>query len=564
VLDHLADGTHVAFDEAGRACSTFASPSATASTVELYEVLAEIVAADLEDADEVVAIAQSITVGIGVRQTISCRIPCTIVDLGAALAELVPSNVDRFVYVSRAWSEIALVTLDASRAIVHVDRAQGSRFAARDLALAIGLGYRFIIFESTLDTCDLGASTSILDRARLRDVARVVSRRKQTAPGVWIRDCGSGTMLTMSLERRITYDILQSRDPIFSPGNSELARALGGRDALFVIDEAVDVMYGAELRTYAERQVIRASFATVRGVEHEKTLENARRICRFAVAASLPRDGVFVGVGGGVTLDLVGMAAAMHRRGTAYIRIATTLVGMIDVCVGVKQGVNDGGNKNILGSYYAPQWGFNDARFLATLPKVEIAAGLAEILKVALVLDGHLFRLLEEHVEEFFADPFEQTPAVVDIIVRAKARMMRELQRNLWEEDLRRFVDFGHTFSSKIESSSDYGVSHGIAVALDMGISTAVAVGRGLCDPAILERLRSLYRRVDLPLVHEACSLDVLLSSLAPMRLHRAGNLNLVVPTGVGSSTFLQDVSRHELARALRLIADAEQMPVFA
>jgi 3-dehydroquinate synthase len=565
VVDQRSDGAYDVYDEVGASRLRIAATVPESASQDRYTALTAHVCAALPDAEAVITIERSVRPGAGIRQHTASSTPCTIVELGAALVELIPETVDRFAFVAAGGERITLLTLDASRRISHISEGDCGAISQRDLDFASSLGYDYAIFEAPLASGIHGAGTTIhLSRDRVHAAARTVASRKQTDSGVWIRDAEAGTTLTMALERRIAFDVVQTRLPIFSLENHTLAVALGNREALFIVDERVDAIYGEPLRAYARHRLKRAPVETIRALETEKTLDRAAHICRLAIEHALPRNGVFVAVGGGVTLDLVGSAAAMHRRGSAFMRIPTTLVGMIDVCVGVKQGVNDGDRKNILGAYHIPLCGLNDARFLATLPDCEIAAGLAEIIKVALILDPRLFALLEAHVEDFFAKPFRETAPMLEIIVRAKAAMMRELQKNLWEEDLRRWVDFGHTFSSSIETTSRYTVSHGLAVALDMAVSTALAVDMGCCDAGILSRLIALYERVGLPVVHPACTLDVLVKGVPGMRLHRAGNLNLVVPTGIGSGTFVQDVTRDALAAALRMVESTVREPAIA
>jgi len=555
VIDRTTDGSYAAFDHSGsvRAAYSRTELNDTSFDVAAPERLAAVFRSSLGGALGVVAIDPTIGCGSAVRQNISLEPAFAVVGLGALLIEQTPPSARRFTFVEANGRRLHLIAVDAARAITHVASADFECVTDRELGFAAALGYDFVLSETPLDNA-LAARTTPLSRTQLHADARALALRKPSSSGVWIARSDAGSTLTMTLEQRISFDVLQTRLPIFDLQNDALADSLGGRRPIFFIDETIDALFGAELRGYATGRLNDPSFETVRASESEKTLESARALCRHARGHGLPRDGVFIAVGGGVTLDLVGTAAALHRRGSDFIRIPTTLVGMIDVCVGVKQGVNDGPHKNALGAYHAPLCGLNDLRFLATLPPSEIAAGLAEIIKVALVLDAEIFTSLESHVASFFSGPFEDSGDLLEIVIRAKYIMMRELQKNLWEKDLRRFVDFGHTFSSAIETESNYAISHGLAVGLDMLVSTALAVNSGLCKESLLARLIALYKRAGLLVRHETCTTGVLLKAIPSMRVHRAGNLNLVVPTGVGSGTFLQNPTPAEVARAVELI----------
>jgi 3-dehydroquinate synthetase len=128
--------------------------------------------------------------------------------------------------------------------------------------------------------------------------------------------------------------------------------------------------------------------------------------------------------------------------------------------------------------------------------------------------------------------------------------MMDELCDNLYEEERARKVDFGHTFSPLLERRSNFALSHGEAVALDVIFSTAIASELGLCDSALVARITRLFQSVGLPVVHDALDAELALDALAAARKHR-GNLNLVVPRDIGDVTFLQDVGKPTLLRAL-------------
>jgi 3-dehydroquinate synthetase len=366
-------------------------------------------------------------------------------------------------------------------------------------------------------------------------------------------------VLSMSVSKAVCYEVEHTQRPVFDVSNDALFTAVGGAPVLLVVDEYLWPLHGAHIERYAHTRLDTLGICRIHGTEATKTLDSVIELCGRALELNLPRHGAFVAVGGGTILDVVGFAASIYRRGVDYIRVPTTLIAMIDVCVGIKQGVNFRHKKNFLGSFYPPRRALNDARFLNTLPARELACGLAEAIKIGLVCDGSLFELIEEHGRELLNSAFcSPAPAATEVLLRAELAMMEQLALNLYEADLRRLVDFGHSFSPIIETTTNYAVPHGHAVALDMLLSVAISVGRALCDVQVLSRLMQLYARIGLPTSHTTMSPLLMERALADVRLHRGGALNLVVPTGVGSATFLQDVSYDEITRALRAISAAE------
>jgi 2-epi-5-epi-valiolone synthase len=350
----------------------------------------------------------------------------------------------------------------------------------------------------------------------------------------------------------VSYLIGHAERGIFDPINPQLADLVGDRPVLIIVDETISRMYGNSIRQYTRKHLDCRDVINLTGNESTKTLACASELCERAIAARIPRDGVFIAIGGGTIMDVAGFAASIFRRGIGYVRIPTTLIGMIDVAVGIKQGVNVGHLKNVIGTFYPPLGAFNDRRFLATLPRRHLACGIAEALKIALVCDAVLYELLEAHARILIESGFQEpTDIAHEVLRRSEQTMIDQLSPNLYERDRRRLVDFGHSFSAMIETASNYTVPHGEAVALDMLLSIAVGIRAGIVPQFLLERLARLYQTVGLPLIDPLMTAGLMYRALEDIRLHRDGDLNLVVPTAIGTGGFLQDVSIGHLAVAL-------------
>jgi 3-dehydroquinate synthase len=368
-------------------------------------------------------------------------------------------------------------------------------------------------------------------------------------------DAEQRQILSMSASKTVTYEVEHTRAPVFELSNNALSAAVENRPVLVVVDDRLWPSYGSQIDGYARANLNCVEIVRLAGNETTKSLEQVVALCSHALERDLPRHGAFIAVGGGTILDYVGFAASIYRRGVDYIRVPTTLIGMIDVGVGIKQAINFRRKKNLLGSFYAPRRTINDVRFLWTLPRRELAGGVAEALKIGLVHDGPLFELLEDHAGELVASAFRSPEhAATSVLLRAERAMMEQLAPNLYESELRRLVDFGHSFSPIIETTTDYAVSHGEAVALDMLLSATIAARRQLCDVTLVTRLIRLYQKIGLPTMHQCLSPLLIERALIDARLHRSGALNLVVPTGIGTADFLQDVGYDEVASALQHI----------
>lgn len=326
----------------------------------------------------------------------------------------------------------------------------------------------------------------------------------------------------------------------------KLITSFTGRKALVITTPTVARLLAERFVRAMQAAALDVTIHVVPMGEAVKTPETLLHICQLAQRAGLGRTDVMVALGGGVCCDLVTTAAAIYRRGIDYICIPTTLIGQVDAAVGVKGAVNFNGAKSMLGVFHAPHSAWIDTALLRTLPAAAISDGLAEILKLALSCDASLFELLEQEGEQLLATRFAKPAAAARTVVeRSVALTLQELGSNLYERHgLRRLLDFGHTFSPTIEAISDYRLSHGQAVSIDMAYSTAIAAKLGMIEPRDAHRVYRLMDRLDLPRDWRGLDVELARRSLKAASAHRGGAPNLVLPKGVGRSAIIDDIAQ--------------------
>lgn len=366
-------------------------------------------------------------------------------------------------------------------------------------------------------------------------------------------------------EVRATQDVrysVQFYDGLFSHANTVLLRAGVGQTPacqrrLIVIDARVLDLYGWEIEAYFRANRVHFRFLSLDTTEPEKTVENVLRVVRalddFGVNR---RSDPLIAIGGGVLMDVAGLAASLYRRGLPYVRVPTTLMGLIDAGIGIKTGVNFDGHKNRVGTYFAPQRAYLDTHFLRTVDDRHISNGIAEIIKMAIIKDARLFELLEENVPTLIRDRFSGAEAYREILVRAAVGMLDELADNLWENVLERAVDYGHTFSPKLEMKALPELLHGEAVAIDMALSLVIAAGRELISDRELWRALGLIEAYRLPTHHSYCDEELLMKALAETTSHRDGLQRLPLSRGLGSCVFINDLTACEVRSAARYLRE--------
>lgn len=398
-------------------------------------------------------------------------------------------------------------------------------------------------------------------REEYTDACPTPFQHADSADGASVTQVAPG-QVRIRVQREISYDLLRPKKFVFDPEDDTLAGVVSGRPVFLVVDRLVNQLYRREIDHYTQSRLHAIGSVVCAASEANKTLRTVEQICEAAHAAALPRDGIFVAVGGGITLDLAGFAAACFRRGVGYVRVPTTLIGLVDVAVGVKQAANAFGSKNMLGAFYPPIASILDYSFLQTLPRTSLSSGFAEVLKMAVIRDGDLLTAIEQHgralIDSGYRSPRDAGRRIAE---RAEFLMAQELAGNLYESCLARLVDFGHTFSPVIETASHYTVAHGEAVAIDILLSTSIAAQRNVCSRHLFDRLVRIVGDLGLPLwPGKMPSSSQLADSLVVARLHRGGSLNLVVPRAGGAATFLQSVSNAEVENAVRDLQRAARM----
>ncbi|GAA1980805.1 3-dehydroquinate synthase [Nocardiopsis rhodophaea] len=375
------------------------------------------------------------------------------------------------------------------------------------------------------------------------------------------------TSWVVEADRRVRYDVTVSRD-IFALDNHSLMQAgttasATTRRRFVVIDQTVHRLYGDLFDKYLRHHGIMAQLCVLDATEQEKSMESVAHIVRGLDEFGIDRRREpIIGIGGGVLLDIVGVASSLYRRHTPYVRVPTTLIGLVDAGVGVKTGVNFNGHKNRLGTYEAPAATLLDRNFLTTLDRRHLSNGLAEILKIALIKDRALFDQLETYGRVLLDERLQGTTPVNEIAAREVLRravhgMLEELQPNLWETKLERLVDYGHSFSPAIEMAALPDLLHGEAVTIDMALTTLIAHGRGLVGDTDRDRVLAVMNLLELPTHHRGCTPELLAKALADTTRHRDGLQRLPLPVGIGDAVFVNDVTDDELRRAADAIAVA-------
>jgi demethyl-4-deoxygadusol synthase len=348
-------------------------------------------------------------------------------------------------------------------------------------------------------------------------------------------------------------------DGAFDPENEEIAATYRpfGR-CLAIVDADVLGHYGEEIEAYFEAHAIELTTFPVTIAETEKSLASVELIVdAFGEFGLLRKEPVLV-IGGGLTTDVAGFACASYRRGTPYVRVPTTLIGLVDASVAIKVAVNHKHLKNRLGAYHPSRQVILDFSFLRTLPRAQVRNGMAELVKIATVANASVFELLEHHGEELLETHFatvggdEHLRAVAEEVNVDSIRTMLDLEvPNLHELDLDRVIAFGHTWSPVLELAPEPPMLHGHSVCIDMAFSATLAERRGYITPAERDRVLGLMSGIGLAIDDPHLTPELLTEATESILKTRDGLLRAAVPRPIGTCEFVNDLGPEELAKTL-------------
>lgn len=275
--------------------------------------------------------------------------------------------------------------------------------------------------------------------------------------------------------------------------------------------------------------------AVVPDGEASKSMARADELCESFAREGLDRRAVVVALGGGVVGDLAGFVASIYMRGIAYVQLPTTLLAQVDSSVGGKTGVNLPSGKNLVGSFWQPRFVYADVTTLATLSQRDRAAGLAEVVKHALIADEKLLALLEARAAEARGGDAALTAELVARSCAIKARVVGRDERET--SGARALLNFGHTVGHALESASQRErdpLRHGEAVAL--GMLAAARVGKALGAGDLEPRIARLLTALGLPTGLDARLSPSALAHVAVDKKRGAGTIAFVVVDAPGQA----------------------------
>ena len=353
--------------------------------------------------------------------------------------------------------------------------------------------------------------------------------------------------------KTLYVELGERRYPIFIGSNLNpqelLEPYIHGKQVMIVSNDTVAPLYLNRYKAALENLGKTVATCILPDGEKYKNIEHLNLIFDALLEAGFNRDCTVLALGGGVIGDMAGFASACFQRGVYFIQVPTTLLSQVDSSVGGKTGINHPLGKNMIGAFQQPQVVLADMSQLSTLPDRELSAGLAEVIKYALLGDEEFLVWLEANMEGLIA---RDEQLLAEAVYRSCAHKARIVANDEKEQGERALLNLGHTFGHAIESYLGYGEwLHGEAVATGMVMAADLSHRMGWISLKDLERTKKIISRAQLPIVCPKIPLDDFLAYMAHDKKVLNGQLRLVLLQQLGKAVITRDFDVELMQQAI-------------
>lgn len=345
--------------------------------------------------------------------------------------------------------------------------------------------------------------------------------------------------------------------PIYFKNNfNDLADAikeegLADRSLCIVTDTNVSPLYAEAVKTELKKVCSNVFLFVFEAGEANKNLRTVQSLYQFLIQHKIDRKGILAALGGGVTGDLTGFAAATYLRGIDFIQIPTTLLAQVDSSVGGKTGVDFEQYKNMVGAFHQPRLVYMNMETLKTLPASEFACGMGEVLKTGLICDGDFFRRVCKEHNLIRSLDNDVLSSVIRRCCQIKAGVVERDPKEMGERAL---LNLGHTVGHAVEKLKNFQFLHGQCVAVGMAAAAWISKNRGLLTEEEYKEILNGCRLYDLPVTVEGLSQQEVLSATKNDKKMEQGQIKFILMKGIGCSFIDRTVSDQELLEALQVI----------
>jgi 3-dehydroquinate synthase len=348
-------------------------------------------------------------------------------------------------------------------------------------------------------------------------------------------------------QRKNKYKILISKEAISRKNIAPLLKE--HKKTLIITDDGVPQKIVKKV-TAACKPSTKVFEIILQQGEKAKSIQNFQKILNFLAESNFDRTDLIIAVGGGVVGDISGYVASSYLRGIPFIQIPTTLLAQVDSSVGGKTAINISAGKNLVGAFYNPKGVIIDTSVLKTLSNREFKAGLAEVIKYALIKNKSLFSLLKRHPKEILLMHHKIIEEIIFASIHTKAQIVTQDEK---ENGIRAILNFGHTFGHAIEAHGKYKkILHGEAVAKGMKIASKISYLESLISEKDHKKVIALLEMFEFDLSLNQYNYEELKPYILRDKKIKAGRLNLVLLNQLSNATVTSAFDTKNLKKAMQ------------
>lgn len=353
--------------------------------------------------------------------------------------------------------------------------------------------------------------------------------------------------LTVTKEHEFSYEIRIEHD-FSNLSEAVTACGLSGRKACIVTDSNVGPLYEEAVIEELEKVCTSVTVYTFPAGESSKNLETVNGVYEHLIQEQFDRKDFLVALGGGVTGDLTGYAAATYLRGISFVQIPTSLLAQVDSSIGGKTGVDFQEYKNMVGAFHQPSLVYMNLSALSTLPALEFASGMAEILKHGLIKDEPYYAWIINNMFEID----DREPEVLEEMILRSCEIKKEIvEKDPKEQGERALLNLGHTIGHAIEKLKGFQLKHGECVALGTIAAAYISYKRELITVEEMYEIRDMNVGFYLPMTFEGLEPDDILAATKMDKKMDNGKIKFVLLKGIGEAFIDDTVTDEEILDAI-------------
>lgn len=360
--------------------------------------------------------------------------------------------------------------------------------------------------------------------------------------------------ITVHYENKPSYDIVYSES--FEGIVDELKKLhIENRRLCIVTESNVGPIYAEELKEILEPHCQKVIIHQFPAGEQYKNIDTICEIYETLILNKFDRKDMLLALGGGVTGDMTGYAAATYLRGIDFVQIPTTLLAQVDSSIGGKTGVDFKSYKNMVGAFYMPKLVYMNLSTLNSLPKREYLQGMGEVIKHGIIRDGEYFDWLKDHVNDVLNKDLDILKQLLFVSCNIKRVVVENDPK---EQNERALLNFGHTIGHAVEKVKNFSLLHGECISIGIHAAAFLSMEKGFIDADTYNDILNVLQMYELPVTTKGINANEVVEATLNDKKMDAGIIKFILADKVGNAFISREISKEDLLQGVEKVIDYE------